>query len=82
MLGISPLTQLGVQAVLYLVVHLVFLAVTWWALQSFRLDVFLKDPNSPRAKVLLILLTVAIGTLAGNFFYNYFIQSLRIPYLF
>ncbi|HET7615862.1 MAG TPA: DUF1146 family protein [Bacillales bacterium] len=82
MFGASPLTQLGVQAILYLVIHLVFLAVTWWALQSFRFDVFMKNPDSPRAKVLLILLTIAIGSLAGNFFYNYLFQSLRLPYLF
>lgn len=78
----SPAIQLGIQAVLYLIVNLVFLALTWWALQSFRFDTLLKNPNSMRAKVLMLLLTIAIGSTVGGFFFNYLYQSLRLPYLF
>lgn len=78
----NPAIQLGIQAILYLIVNLFFLALTWWALQSFRFDVFLKNPNSARAKVLMLILTLAIGSTVGNFFFNYLYQSLRLPYLF
>lgn len=74
--------QFGVQALLYLIVNLFFVVVTWWALQSFRFDVFLKDPDSPRAKVLMLLVTIVIGSVVGSFFFNYLYQSLRLPYLF
>lgn len=72
----------GIEALLSLVVHLFFLVVTWFALQSLRVDLFVKDPSSGRAKVLLILLTVAIGSLVGDFFMTYFSDSVQLHYLF
>lgn len=72
----------GVQAVVNIIIQLVFIIVTWWALQTFRLDIFLKNPNSPQAKTLLILLTIAIGSLVGNFFINYLDWATRLRYLF
>ncbi|HEX6922215.1 MAG TPA: DUF1146 family protein [Bacillales bacterium] len=78
----SVAAQFGTQALLYLVINLFFLVVTWWALQSFRFDVLLKNPSGPRARVLMILVTIAIGSIVGNFFFDYLYQSLRLPYLF
>lgn len=72
----------GVQALLFLFVHIFFLIVTWWALQSFRVDVFFKNPNGARAKVFVLLLTIAIGSTAGNFFLDYFFNSLKLQNLF
>ncbi|PWA11874.1 DUF1146 domain-containing protein [Pueribacillus theae] len=72
----------GVQAIVNIIIQLVFIIVTWWALQTFRLDIFLKNPNSPQAKTLLILLTIAIGSLVGNFFINYLEWATRLRYLF
>lgn len=74
--------QFGVQALLSVIVHIIFLIVTWWSLQAFRIDVFFKNPADVRAKVFMILLTVAIGSLAGNFFMNYLNWSLQLKYLF
>lgn len=74
--------QFGMQALLSVIVHIIFLVVTWWALQSFRMDVFFKDPTDPRAKVLMILVTIAIGSIVGNFFMNYLNWSLQLKYLF
>jgi uncharacterized integral membrane protein (TIGR02327 family) len=72
----------GVQALLFLTVHIFFLVVTWWALQSFRVDVFFKDPKSAPAKVFMLLLTVAISSSVGNFFLDYFNKSLNLQLLF
>ncbi|HEU5139667.1 MAG TPA: DUF1146 family protein [Bacillales bacterium] len=81
MLG-GPASQFGTQALMYLVIQLFFLGVTWWALQSFRFDVLIRNPSGPRAKILMILVTIAIGSLVGNFFFDYLAQSLRLRYLF
>ncbi|HET7657038.1 MAG TPA: DUF1146 family protein [Bacillales bacterium] len=81
MLG-SPGIQIGTQALLFLVVNLFFIVVTWWALQSFRFDLFFKDPNSARAKTMMLLITITIGSVVGNFFFHYLYQSLRLTYLF
>lgn len=78
----SPGTQIGTQALLFLVVNLFFIVVTWWGLQSFRFDTFFKNPNSLQAKIMMLLLTITIGSVVGNFFFNYLFQSLRLTYLF
>lgn len=72
----------GVQAVLYLFVHLISLVVTWWAIQSFKFDLFIKNPQGARAKVLQIFITIAISSLVADFFLNYLNSSLRLPQLF
>lgn len=74
--------QFGIQALLAIIVHIIFLIITWWALQIFRFDVFFKDPSDPRAKVLMILITVVIGSIVGDFFMNYLNWSLQLKYLF
>ena len=49
--------------------------------QSFKFDLFVKDPKGPQAKALLILLTLAIGSLVGNFLINYLEWASWIKYL-
>ena len=71
----------GQQALIHIFVNVLFLAITWWALQSFKFDLFVKDPNGPKAKVLLILLTIAIAHLVSSFFLDYLNSSLMLRYL-
>lgn len=73
--------SIGQQAVLHIVVNIFFIGFTWWALQSFRVDVFLKNPTGPRAKMLLILVTIAIAHLVSQFFLDYLNSSLMLKYL-
>jgi len=72
----------GFHAVVYIIVQLLFLLITWWALQALKIDLFLKNPNGPQAKTLQILLTIAIGSIVGNFFLTYFQWATRIHYIF
>ncbi|MFB5662731.1 DUF1146 family protein [Alteribacillus sp. HJP-4] len=72
----------GQEAVLHIVVSLGFLIVVWWSLQSFRFDVFVRDPEGPKAKMLMILLTIAISQLVTSFFMDYLDGSLMLRYLF
>lgn len=73
--------SIGQQAVLHIVVNIFFIGFTWWALQSFRVDVLLKNPTGPRAKMLLILVTIAIAHLVSQFFLDYLNSSLMLKYL-
>ena len=72
----------GQQAIVHIVASVFFLAVTWWALQSFRFDLFVKEPNSPKAKVLMIIVTIAIAQLLSSFFLDYLHSSQMLRYLF
>ncbi|WP_088104378.1 DUF1146 family protein [Halalkalibacter urbisdiaboli] len=71
----------GQQAIIHIFVNVMFLIITWWALQSFKLDLFVRDPRGPKAKVLLILLTLAIAHLVSSFFLDYLNSSLMLRYL-
>lgn len=72
----------GQQAVIHIFVNLMFLAITWWALQSFRFDLFVKDPNGVRAKTLQVLVTIALAHLVSSFFLDYLSWSTMLRYLF
>lgn len=72
----------GHQALVHIFVHLIFLAVTWWALQAFKFDLFVKNINSARAKTLMILLTIAISYLVSSFFLEYLSWSTMLRFLF
>ncbi|MBU8905903.1 DUF1146 family protein [Desertibacillus haloalkaliphilus] len=72
----------GQQALVHIFVNLVFLVITWWALTSFKFDLFVKDPDGPKAKALVILLTIAIAHLVSSFFLDYLNWSTMLRYLF
>ena len=72
----------GQQALVYIFVHILFLVVTWWALQAFKFDLFVKNINSARAKTLMILMTIAISHLVSSFFLEYLNWSTMLKYLF
>ncbi|NEU03194.1 DUF1146 domain-containing protein, partial [Escherichia coli] len=73
---------LGQQAAIGIVVHLIFIAVTWWALQAVNIDPLIKKGKVVQARLLMILLTIAIGTAVANFFLDYLNYSQQLPYLF
>lgn len=74
--------QVGQQAVLGIVSHLFFFAVTWWALQALNFEKLLRANKVVQARLLYILLTVAIGSLVSNFFLDYLSWSSNMPFLF
>lgn len=55
----------------YVLVLLVCIVLSWWGLQQLRLEVFLKNPKSTPAKILLIFLSVALGHQVTSFLYDY-----------
>ncbi|KGA97061.1 hypothetical protein AJ85_16575 [Alkalihalobacillus alcalophilus ATCC 27647 = CGMCC 1.3604] len=71
----------GQLALIHIMVNVFFLALTWWALQAVRFDVFLRDPKGTRAKVLQVLLTFAIAHLLTDFFLAYLNSSQMLRYL-
>ncbi|WP_121663859.1 DUF1146 family protein [Metabacillus litoralis] len=72
----------GQLALISMVVHLAFIVVTWWALQALNIEKWIKAGKVIQAKVLLILLTIAIGSLVSNFFLDYLLWSQQLPSLF
>lgn len=75
-------TAMGQQALIGIVAHLFFIAVTWWALQALHFDKLLRSNSVVKARVLYILVTVAIGSAVSNFFLDYLSWSGQLPYIF
>jgi len=73
---------LGQQAIISMVSHLVFITITWYALQCLPIEKVIRKGRVFEARLLLILLTIAIGSTVSNFFLDYLFWSKQIPYLF
>ncbi len=69
----------GQQALISIMSHLVFIALAWWALQALRIDQLLRPNRVMQARVLYILLSIAIGASVSNFFLDYLLWSRQLP---
>ncbi|MCP8967889.1 DUF1146 family protein [Ectobacillus ponti] len=72
---------LGQHALIAILVHLLFITLTWWALQALNYEALLKKGKVVQARVLLILLTIAIGSAVSSFFLDYLGYSNSLTYL-
>ncbi|KIL40627.1 membrane protein [Gordoniibacillus kamchatkensis] len=63
-------------------VYLLFIALSWWALQQFRFDVLLRQPKSAQGKMLQIFLSIALGYELARFFLDYLQYSLGLQRMF
>ncbi|GGJ74395.1 putative integral membrane protein (TIGR02327 family) [Anoxybacillus voinovskiensis] len=76
------MAEVGQQALLSIISHLFFFALTWWTLQGVQLEKIIKPNRILQARVLYVLLTIAIGSTVSNFFLDYFLWSKQLPFLF
>ncbi|WP_144560236.1 DUF1146 family protein [Shouchella miscanthi] len=75
-------SDLALEAFIHILLNLLGLVIAWWALQSFRFDLFVKNPKSTQATVLKVLVAITLGHLLARFFIEY-AQAVRyLPYLF
>ncbi|MDI7740880.1 DUF1146 family protein [Lysinibacillus fusiformis] len=73
---------LGVQAIIGLVSHIFFIAITFYALQAFRLEQLFKKGKVFQIQLIYILLSIAIGTSVSNFIIDFSTWSQQLPYIF
>ncbi len=64
--------SLAFSGLTYITIVLISIFVSWWSLQQFRFDLFLKQPKSAPAKVLQILLSIVLGYEVARFVIDYF----------
>lgn len=68
-------------AVINIIISIIMIGVSWWALQAFRFDLFVKKIDSAQAKLLQILLAIFIGYEVTRFFMDYLGWSLLLKEL-
>ncbi|WP_126428833.1 DUF1146 family protein [Brevibacillus marinus] len=74
--------SVGVSALMYIILTIASIAASWWALQAFRFDLFVKKPDSAQAKLLQMLLSIFLGHGVTQFFMEYLGHSLLLQNLF
>ncbi|GAA0289507.1 putative integral membrane protein (TIGR02327 family) [Gracilibacillus halotolerans] len=62
--------------------HIFFIIVTWQVLQSINFDAIFRKNRLMEARILLILVTIAIGTTVSNFFLDFFFWSQQLRHFF
>lgn len=58
----------GIDAIVRIVSHFGFIYLTFWALQSLRLDGLFKKDHYRQIRMLLVLSAIGIGFLTSTFF--------------
>ncbi|MFC4736522.1 DUF1146 family protein [Bacillus daqingensis] len=74
--------SLGQQSLFSILISLMVLVIVWWCIQSFRFDVFVKDPDGIKVKTLMILTTLALTHLVTGFILNYLNWATSLRYMF
>jgi uncharacterized integral membrane protein (TIGR02327 family) len=73
------MVDIGVQSFISILSHLLFISITWWALQAIHYEKWMKPNRVVQLRLLLILVTIAIGSAVSNFFLDYLFLSQRLP---
>lgn len=76
------LQTLGQQALVGILSHIIFIVITWQVLQAINIDPIIRKGKIFEARVLLILLTIVIGTTVSNFFLDILQWSGQLNLLF
>ncbi|MGM7634727.1 MULTISPECIES: DUF1146 family protein [unclassified Bacillus (in: firmicutes)] len=75
-------SDFGQEALISILSHIVFIGLSFWALQAVRYEQIIKANHVFQARLLFILLSIAIGSAVSNFFLDYFLWSRQLPLLF
>ncbi|RKJ39453.1 DUF1146 domain-containing protein [Butyricicoccus sp. 1XD8-22] len=72
----------GIQAGVGIFSHIFFIGITFYALQSLRLEQLFKKGHTFQIQLIYILLSIAIGSSVSNFILDITSWSQQLPYLF
>ncbi|WP_336636984.1 DUF1146 family protein [Lysinibacillus fusiformis] len=73
---------IGQEALLGILSHLFFIAITFYALQALMTEKLFKKNRVFQIQLIYILLSITIGSAVSNFFLQISNWSGKLPYLF
>ncbi len=73
--------EIGYQSLTNMLSHIVFIIITWRILQAVNLDGIIKKGRVFEARLLMMFLTIAIGTTVSRFFLDYLQWSQNLKFL-
>lgn len=72
----------GTSSMISMIVSLLSVVLSWWALQNLKLDLVIRYSKSPQGRLLHLLLAIVLGRLVAGFFLDYLSWSGMIRYMF
>jgi len=73
--------SIGLLGIIQIVSHLFFICITWYILQGINLNAFIRKGRETEAKILLLFITIVIGTGVSRFFLDILQWSQDLNYL-
>lgn len=64
-----------VQSLITVLSHFIFIGLTYWAVQSLRTDYLFKKNHPQQLKLFYLLISLALGYTASNFFLDFFMHT-------
>lgn len=74
-----PIGQLAIYS---LISHLIFIYITWRVVLSINFDPLIRKGRTTEAKILLVFITIVVGTGVSRFFLEILQWSRDLMYLF
>lgn len=61
----------GIDAVIRIICHMMFIYVSFWAMQSIRIEQFFKAHQTSQVRLLIVLISIVIGFTVSSFFLEF-----------
>lgn len=74
--------SIGQSALVSIISHLLFIFITWRVVQTINIDPLIRKGRGAEARILMLLITIAIGTGVSRFFLDILQWSQDLMYLF
>ena len=74
--------SIGQNAIISMVSHLVFIAITWRVVNAINFDTIIRKGRVVEARTLLLFITIVIGSGVSRFFLDFLTWSQNLRYLF
>ncbi|MET3684252.1 putative integral membrane protein (TIGR02327 family) [Alkalibacillus flavidus] len=75
------LMQQGVDALIGITSHIIFIILAWKGLDAINIQALFKKNKEIESKLLWILLSIALGVTVSNFFLDFVNWSQKLSYL-
>ncbi|WP_151733727.1 DUF1146 family protein [Paenibacillus tengchongensis] len=71
LLNVDYSGAIGTSGLVSMVVSLLCVVLSWWALQNLKLDLVIRYPKSPQGRLLHLLLAIVLGHFVAGFLLDY-----------
>jgi uncharacterized integral membrane protein (TIGR02327 family) len=82
LLSVELSGAIGRSGLVSMIVSLLCVVLSWWALQNLKLDLIIRYPKSPQSRLLHLLLAIVLGHFVAGFLLDYLGWSTQIRHMF